>query len=333
MNRLPLVLALTAALLSPWANAQQSSSLLDTTEVGPWTKGVSPKERKAADVLFQEGNAFLEESVFVRAVEKYREALKHWDHPAIHYNLALALMTSDEPTEIHAQLTAATRYGPDPLDAEKYQRAIDVKTLLEKQLSWVRISCDEPGATVTLDGRTVFVAPGHFEAMMHPGVHTVVAIKSGYQYVDNTNRTFTAGERADLRLKLYTDEQILQYRRRWPTWMPWAVMGSGLAVAAGGGLLHLRTSEEYRGYDSGIVQCGGCFPEPGLASHRTRGDTLQKAAYGTYALGGAALVGGAVLLYLNRPQSYRVNPATGEELVNVTPLVGDTNGLLATFRF
>lgn len=333
MNGLPLVLALTAALLSPWANAQQSSSLLDTTGVGPWAQDVSPQQRKAADVLFQEGNAFLEESVFMRAAEKYREALRSWDHPAIHYNLALALMTSDEPTEIHTHLVAATRYGADPLDAEKYQRALDVKTLLEKQLAWVRISCDEPGATVTLDGRTLFVAPGRFEAMMHPGVHSVVAIKQGYQYVDDANRTFKAGEQADLRLKLYTEEQVIAYRRRWPTWMPWTVMGSGLAVAAGGGLLQLRTSKDYRAYDTGIVKCGGCVPEAGLAGIRTRGDLLQNTAYGTYVLGGAALVGGAVLLYLNRSQPYRVNPATGEELVNITPLVGDTNGFLATFRF
>jgi hypothetical protein len=333
MNDLPLVLALTAVLLSPWADAQQSSPLLDTAGVGPWAQGVPLQERKAANALFQQGNAFLEESVFVRAAEKYREALRHWNHPAIHYNLALALMTSDEPTEIHAHLAAATHYGPDPLDAEKYQHALDFKALLEKQLAWVRIRCDEPGATVTLDGRTLFVAPGDFEAMLHPGVHSIVAIKQGYQYIDNTNQTLKAGERTDLNLKLYTEEQVIAYRRRWPTWMPWTVMGSGLAIAAGGGLLHLQTSKSYRGYDAAIVQCGGCVPEPGLVNTRTRGDTLQKAAYGTYALGGAALVGGAVLLYLNRTQPYRVNPATGEELVNVTPLVGDTHGFLATFRF
>ncbi|QRN98386.1 hypothetical protein JRI60_04805 [Archangium violaceum] len=333
MNGLPLVLASTAVLLSTWAVAADEQQSNTSLGYGPWAQGVSPGERKAADELFQAGNAFMEESVFVEAEKKYRAALEHWKHPAIHYNLALALMNFNQPTETHAQLVAATHYGPDPLDSEKYQHALKYKNLLENQLTWVQITCDEPDATVTLDGRALFVAPGRFEGLMHPGMHSLVAIKKGYVYVDNTSLVLNPGERANLNLKLYTEEQLIVHRSRWPVWIPWAVMGSGLAVAAGGGLLHLQTDKDYRGFDAGIVQCGGCEPEPGLANTRARGDTLQTAAYGAYALGGAALVGSAVLLYLNRPQPHRINPATGAEVVNVTPLVGDTNGLLATFRF
>jgi hypothetical protein len=153
------------------------------------------------------------------------------------------------------------------------------------------------------------------------------------QPTGNTKQPLKPGEQANLHLKLDTETHAAAYQRQWTTWMPWALMGSGLAVVAGGGLLHKQSIKGYRAYDAGIVQCGGCVPEAGLMTNRTRADTLQNVAYGTYALGGAALVGGAVLLYLNQSQPYHTSPTTGEEAVNVTPLIGDSSGLLATFRF
>jgi hypothetical protein len=113
-------------------------------------------------------------------------------------------------------------------------------------------------------------------------------------------------------------------------------------VAAGGGLLHLQARNSFDSFDAGILSCGGCEPEPALNSKRTRGDSLQKVAVGTYAAGGAALVTGMVLLYINRAQPYRVTPdeieqgvrATPEQAVSVVPLVGGgASGALATFKF
>src|SRR5258706_5080503 len=66
----------------------------------PWAKAVTPQEQKLATDLFREGNALLKESLFVQAAEKYREALRHWNHPGIHYNLALALLNLDQPVEV-----------------------------------------------------------------------------------------------------------------------------------------------------------------------------------------------------------------------------------------
>jgi hypothetical protein len=334
-NRFTLGLALMTALLSPGvslAAGPRSDAALATATHGPWTEGVSEQDQQTADRLFQEGNTLLEDSIIVKAIEKYTQALKHWNHPAIHYNLALALMNLNQPTELYEHLVAATHYGPEPLDAEKFKYALNYKTLLDGQLTRLELTCDTPGATVSLDGQILFVAPGRFEKLVQPGMHNIAAIKPGYELTD-ASRTLKPGERVKLDLKLYTGEQLTRYRQRWSAWMPWAVVGSGLAVAAGGGLLHLQTRRDYDAYDVGIVGCGGCVPEQGLAGTRTRGDLLQSTAFGAYALGGAALAAGSVLLYLNRPQPYRIKPEEHEETVNVTPLVGDTNGFLATFRF
>src|SRR6476659_855341 len=70
----------------------------------PWARGV-PKDRQAkAIALFREGNGALKESLFPKAAALYRDALQVWDHPAVHYNLALALVNLDQPLEVHEHL-------------------------------------------------------------------------------------------------------------------------------------------------------------------------------------------------------------------------------------
>jgi hypothetical protein len=55
----------------------------------PDTAGEDARAR--AERLFAEGNELLGKYRLARAVEKYRQALEHWDHPVIHFNLAKAL--------------------------------------------------------------------------------------------------------------------------------------------------------------------------------------------------------------------------------------------------
>lgn len=320
---------IVVALLWLWAlpAAARPEQLLGGTR--PWTQNASAKEQQVASELFDAGNALLTESVFVEASENYLKALQHWDHPAIHYNLALALMKLDRPLEVYEHLLSAMRYGAEPLGADKFENASRYKDLLDTQLVRLSISCDEPGATVTLDGRTLFVGPGRHQGLVRPGTHSIVAIKEGYMTSDKS-RALMPGEQVALVLKPY----IPEYRRRWGAWMPWTVMGSGLAVAAGGGLLQLQARQDYGVFDAGIQQCGGCDPRPGgLADTRSRGDILQGAAVGAYSLGGAALVTGAVLLYLNQPQPSHEEPGAPAEQVDIAPLLGRSNGVLATFRF
>src|SRR5690349_12569407 len=65
------------------------------TSERPWAAGVSPERQEAALKHLQEGNGLLKESLFVAAAKVYRQALTEWDHPGIHYNLALALLNLD----------------------------------------------------------------------------------------------------------------------------------------------------------------------------------------------------------------------------------------------
>jgi hypothetical protein len=329
-------LLLTVALMAPWtalADAKQTGSALGVGGSRPWARAVAVKDQQAAEALFQEGNERLKESIFVEAVRHYRRALQHWNHPAIHYNLALALMNLDQPIEVHKHLVAAMHHGPEPLEASRFEHALSYKTLIEQQLAWVEISCDVPGTTVAMNGQRLFVAPGRYQGLVRPGVHSLTALKEGYVPTEQS-RTLMPGEKARLDLKVYSEAEVTRYRRRWSAWVPWSVMGAGLAIAGGGGLLHREGRTRLQAFDAGITTCGGCRPGSELSALRSQGETLQRVAIGAFAAGGAALTTGVVLLYLNRSQPYRIVPEEGGPSLAVTPLVGaGMGGALGTFRF
>lgn len=324
-----LVLFATAASAAPAATES-----LGRDDSRPWAQGVSHQEQEAARALFEAGNALLRDSIFVGGAEKYKEALTHWDHPAIHYNLVLALLNLDQPIEVYQHLQKAMKYGAAPLGDDKLQQAKAYMSLVQKQLARVDIRCDLAGAKVVMDGRPLFTAPGHYQELVRAGPHTIVATREGY-LTRETSPSLAPGKTTTLDLVLYSSEDLTRYKRRWASWIPWTVVGAGAAVALGGGLLHLGARSDFQKFDQGIIDCGGCVPSSDVQSQYDGGNRLQKMAIASYIVGGAAIAAGATLAYLNRPQAYRV---TAEELdkkeVAVVPVIAPgTGGLMAMVRF
>jgi hypothetical protein len=271
----------------------------------PWARGV-PKERQTVALqLFRDGNAKLRDALYRAAREKYAEALKAWDHPAIHYNLSLTLMNLDQPVEAYEHLLLALKFGAAPLDAEKMDQALRYKGLVEKQLTKLSVTCDLEGATVRVDGNQLFVGPGRWDGMVRAGPHQIVATRDGYVPVERAE-VLVGGDAKQLALTLYRTEDLTEYRRLWPAAIPWVVLIGGGVVIGGSVALHAQAKGAFDAYDKGVTGCAqpetlGCVPRTDLAGLRTQGQTLQTLAFIGYVLGGAAAVTGGVLAYLNRP--------------------------------
>jgi hypothetical protein len=326
-----------AVLLAPVATAvaQPKKDDLTSGEVDPWSKGVSQAEQEAAIVLFKEGNELLKDSVFVEAVKKYRAALEHWDHPAIHYNLAFALLNLDQPVLVYEHLQKAMTYGPEPLGDDKFELAKSYKTLVEGQLARVEISCDEPDAMVTMDGTPLFRAPGKYESLVRAGPHTILASKDKFITAEES-KSLPAGQISKIHLKL-VPAGMVKYVRRWAAWKPWVVAGSGALILAAGGYFTVTAQKAFDDFDAGIEECGGCVPMGDLADKRSTGESMRTLSIVSYAVGGAALATGAVLLYVNRQRAYTVGKDTKEaeeESVSFVPVIGPSSGgFMATVRF
>lgn len=320
----------------PVARAQPAPEPSDGSDK-PWARGVSAEAQAEANRLFKEGNALVRDSFFVQAVERYREAVKHWDHPAIHYNLAIALINLDQPLELYRSLEKALAYGTLALDQEKIELAERYKTLVEQQLVWITVSCTEPDAKVFVDGEPALTCPGSEERLMRAGQHTFTATKPGHETTAIT-RIFPGGAREEIALRLYRPEDLTGYRRPLEPWIPWAVGGAGLALVGVGGLLHASAAGSVNEFDEWVKTCEretgmACPVTDDKQALRDGASTKQGVAAVAYAVGGAALAGGVVLLVINRPRPYR-RQLEGVEGVAITPVVsGDGVGVHATLRW
>ncbi|ACY17296.1 PEGA domain-containing protein [Haliangium ochraceum] len=303
----------------------------------PWAKGVSAEDQAEARKLFDRGNDLLRESLFVQAVEYYRGALDYWDHPGIHFNLSLALLNLNEPIAVYRSLNKAIEYGAEPLegDEQKLERAKSYLELVSGQIGTIELSCTQQGARVTLDGKPVLACPGEHRELVLVGAHQVVASKGGY--LDQTHDIVLASKQTErIDLMLYSVDDLTISKRRWATWIPWSVVGAGVAVAAVGGVLHNQSKGGFETYDQdfdAVCMNGGCRDEevPDLKSELDGAERTQTIAVATYALGGAVLVGGLVMAYINQPQVFRRD---NEAQITWTPTVAPGSaGISAKVRF
>src|SRR3569833_2665455 len=238
--------------------AGTDESLQNVGDTRPGAAGVKKSEQEAARKLFHDGNVQLNDGLFAKAAEVYKQALTHWDHPAIHYNLALALMNLDQPIESQANFQMAVKFGDAPLQSkDKFDHAKDYILLLDKQIGEVEVTCQKPGTKVSVDGKEVFTAPGTWKGKVRAGKHTFVGTLEGHPTHNNTPNN-KPGAPFRIELKLYTTAELTRYRTKWDaTWMPNAVMGGGVLIGLGGGQVELLESYDYKKYDDQVTSCNG----------------------------------------------------------------------------
>lgn len=146
----------------------------------PWAAGVSEREQALAFEIYSAGNLEFAEMRYAPALAKYREAIRHWDHPAIRFNMAVSLINLDQIIEARDNLERSLAYGVSALGANTYAQAMSHRTRLDAKLARVTLDCPEPDEEVMLDGKLVFKGPGKIEQFLLPGEHQVVATKMGF---------------------------------------------------------------------------------------------------------------------------------------------------------
>jgi tetratricopeptide (TPR) repeat protein len=299
------------------AGANESLQNGDETE-RPWAKGVSESEQKLALSLFRDGNNSLNDGAYVTAAKKYREALAHWDHPAINYNLALALRNLDQPVEVYKAFKKAIAYGDAPLEKAQFEKAQEDLKIFGLLVATIEVTCQKAGAEVLVDGKKVFTAPGKYVELVRAGKHVFAAEPGpkmeGYSAKVRTP-SIDGGQTFRVELKMYTTDELTRYHRRWErVWAPWVVVGTGAVIAGVGGLLSLSAKSNFDDFDTKVAGCNsdsgnnaGCsVASSGLGSLKSSGQTKQAAGLAMYGIGGATVLVGLSLAYLNRKTPYQI---------------------------
>ncbi len=305
-----------------------------------WARDVPLKTRRRAYRTFIDGNEAMREGLFRAGAAKYEEALTLWDHPAFHYNLAVARMNLDRPIDAFHGFQRAQQHGPRPISQDKYDQASYYLKLLRNQLAELVITCDEPSAAVTIDGTLIFIGPGTERVLVRPGKHRIEAKKDGRDDATE-NIALDAGESQSLSLVLLYPMNMRTVRR-WPAWIPWAALGASATVAASGIYFDRRSSRAFEQFDREVDErCDerpGCYDDSIPASVRARLDrarTDQWVARSIYAIGALGVLTSTAVLYLNREQLVRerINPDKLERLSIRPSIDGESVFIDARLRF
>lgn len=315
------VIAGVLAVVSGSAHAQpaEATAVAPGEKVRPWAAGVPEAEQAAALELYRAGNLEFAESRFAQALVKYKEAIRHWDHPAIRFNMAVCQINLDQPLAAKDNLERGLAYGDGPLGANSYGLGLTYRKLLDAQLARLRIACPEPGTQVTLDGKFLFTGPGSVEEALLPGEHQVVATKTEFLTASKA-LVLVAGKLTTYDIRPTELKVATRTVRRWAPWKPWAVVGGAGALAVAGAISYVAAKHNFASYDQDIsAQCPhGCDAAMHMAlselrHKRDRGDAEQVLAFSLFSAGGAAIVAGTIGLIMNQPrvqlESHHAQPA------------------------
>jgi tetratricopeptide (TPR) repeat protein len=284
----------------------------------PWAVGVSDAEKAEARALLDAGNALLLERKYPEALERYTAAVAVWDHPAIRFNIVRCLIHLDRIVEASDNLDKALAHGAAPLEDSVYQEALSYQKLLANQIGELVVTCKQDGVVLTLDGQPLATCPATTRRRVAPGTHQIVGVKPGL-LTRTAEVVVLGGAPHELAITLDPPEAAARVVHRWPGYVPWLAFGAGAALVGVGAVFQVNASSQMESYDKLIdIECTRrcASGEVPAAIEDERRGAERKSAIGVSLLvtGGAGVVAGAVLLYLNRGRT--IYPES------ITPLPG-----------
>lgn len=270
----------------------------------PWYQQSSADNRRQAEALFEQAVAKHRQLQRGDARELYEQALALWDNPDIRWNLALVLEDLGEYLLAHQQLSSMLRWRA-ALCARQLREVQDRMQALEtRHLGRVEAHGEEAGAEIRLDNQPWSLVAGSRDTLVNPGEHYVSASKPGFFPV-TIPVTVTMGMRTHVTLDLDADRIV--GTRRWRSWKPWAVIASGAAVAGiGAGLEWRAFANRNAAVHDLAISCG--FSCLAIRTPESYAVMEHRAAIGAFAVGGAAVAVGLMLVWLNHPQWHRSEP-------------------------
>jgi hypothetical protein len=282
----------------------------------PWAEGVTDDQKLQAKTLLDAGNALLIEKKYVEALDKYTAAVAVWDHPAIRFNMVRCQIQLGKNLEAYENLEKSLRFGAAPLEETVYNEAVGYQKLLASQVGDLAISCVQPDVQLTLDGKPLATCPTKASMRLLAGPHQVVGTKKGL--LPRTLELVVVGGKTETaEVKLDPLAKGARVEHRWPQYVPYTVLGGGMAVGAVGVLFQVLGSSQMEEYDRWVdTRCTGNCTASELADVQHLYDGARfKSAVGVSLMvtGGVAIATGAFMAYLNRGRT--VYP-------EVTPIAG-----------
>ena len=293
-----------------------------SNEPKPWGQGVPQDVQDKASKLYEEGNTLFAQQAHAPALAKYKEAIALWEHPLIRFNMAVTEIRLDRILEAADDLEKSLKYGDKPFKPELYQQALDYQTLVKGRVGFIEATCDQTETRLLLDGKPWVDCPKTEKIRVLAGEHAIVGEKKGF-LTASTKVVVDGGEVAQAKIKLVPLDSAVVMKYRYRRWIPWTMVGIGVAVGVGGAGTWFLGKNQMDQFEADFsTQCqNGC--EPGLtapehrslAAQRDSAELKGQIGIAMMGVGGAVVVTGVVLAIMNRGE--RVLPN-----VEVAPKAG-----------
>ena len=299
-----------------------------------------PQAKAEAQALLSQGTKLYDQGEVAGALEKFQAAYAAFPSPKLMFNIGRANRDLGRPVEALEAFEKFLLGAPDA-SPETIANANKSVAELRGMLGRIRIDCETAGAEVSVDGKSVGLAPLPDSIWATPGRHQVTA-KHASAAPAIEDADVTAGSVSTVTMRMHplavpvaapapkaAPDFDLQAAARpsgagegW--WLgrkwTWVAAGSTVVLAVGAVTAGLLAQSKF---DSLRSSCGagnparpGC-PQSDIDSVTSR-QTMANVFWG---LAGAAAVTTAVLFYFEgRP-------------VAVAPMVGGTTGALARMGF
>ncbi len=310
--------------------------------------------RRKARRLFRQGIKLYKRGMHLDALQKFRKARKIYPSYKIDLNIGGVLDSMGRRTE------AAVYFEKFLINATKAPRPVirsaqDRLAQLKKKLASVKVTCQEEGATVLMDGKSMGKVPLELPIYVEPGKHLLTAEKPGLLPF-RQQQELVAGQHITVDIRLEEkpapvkkpasqpapkkpvvvappvpagpDEALLQ-KHRSRSLLAYTTLGVGLALAAGAGLLctvgWVSGEESYSAYKDEVL------PEL-IGEHWQDVKTSRNMITAGYIMAGAAAVslGVSIFAFATRPRleqparatsalpSIRLAPTAGGGLLSIS---------------
>lgn len=329
-------------LVAPDARAQASLPGEPARASPTGLRDPSASKQACAEEHYEAGNRKLHKLRFDAAEEHYLEALTCWRHPNVLFVLALARVQLGRTAMAYENLVEAMQHGPASFDEDTWAQMVELESNLRDQIAEIAILCEEPGATILIDGRSVSTATDVFGQhttvrYVVPGEHRVGAEKDGYRSLDQ-RVVLAPGKRITVTLRMFKEETHFVDKRRWWRPAPWLVVGVGATAGLASLLLYSQSRAAMSEFDRQLGEScpSGCPPTfenfPAQPLSESRGYNLG-AGLG-FTLAGSVALMGAIMVYANRSRRLPLDRSAESIRLRVRPMLAPgTAGLGVSLPF
>lgn len=146
-----------------------------------WGSESEPSVEMTARELFEQGLAASREGAWLRAESLYRRSYAAVPRSSTAFNLALALLHDDHPTEALRMLKAAEELASPEERAAYMAQLGQMRAHAFSRLAWLELLLSPPGAQVIVDTSTVTGNGPRRRISVDPGAHQVEITAEGYR--------------------------------------------------------------------------------------------------------------------------------------------------------